>query len=345
MKHSQPKRILSFFLAVLVLLTMTGVGASAWWDYGTPSNYQKGTPIMTVGQSATMLVDMLNEVLAGLGINISNDIIITFELNLNSLDDLARTVPKFLHDFVNKSTAIGGLIDTMGGVGDLGALEQNCRALEDINTYYQSRRGDNAYGYFSNPDGTGYGNSGYRDNDITVLKNLFKFLKDNAATLGKLAGSHKDGTAFNFGCLPAILGYTPYTNAASGTKYTSAGTAGTVGAIVAMPDVGKMLADLQYDFAGYLKGMLLPSLVPGLFPEQDFSNTNWATYSLDGMVSSLIDSLLGPMLKDLIPGVELNLELDLYDTQGNGTYHMLRNTINGLLRDLIPFASSMLAPM
>lgn len=322
MKHSQAKRVFSFLLAALMVLTMTSIMASAKWSYTKPYYVQEGKPVMSTGQCATMICDMLDDVLLSLGLKIDkitipgwvawivggggSDVVVW--LDLTNIDTMAESLNATL------GPGTKGAVDTLLGLGDLNAI--NTDALATI----ASRFKRNEVGAYPNA-GTSVERDGLRD--LYVLQLLFQFLYDNRGMLSKLVGSNNKGTSysgqFSFGGLPGFLRN-------EGIWGTIAGWAGLTG----MEEIAGMMDQMSKDFVGWLMGMLVPSL--GL--DLDLSN-GW-----DAALSAMLKDLLGPLLEGLLPGLELNI--DLFSTSA---FDMLRNLVNSVLEGAIPMLIDLLAPM
>ncbi|MDR3313041.1 MAG: hypothetical protein LBS96_01130 [Oscillospiraceae bacterium] len=337
MKHSQTKRILSFLLAALMLVTMSSIMASARWDYAQPYDIQKGKAVMNTGQCATMICDFLDETLNdSIGVILARTVLgvegfggTVLWIDLSSIDMMAISLN---HTFGSYAKT---LLNDLVGLGDLNAI--NTSGLATIEAQFlRSNSSDNpglanAKSRFTYPNTAGSTSEREGKRDIYVLQSLFKFLADNAGMIGKLVGSNNKGTSYNgqfsFGGLIDVL---------SGK--------GLIGGIVALATdieplkvIAGYMTEMSNDFGGWLKGLLLPMLAPEADPSAP----------LDLVIEEMLNGLLGPLLGDLLPGVELTL--DIYQNPGDppvdSAYDMLRNTINGVLVGAFPMLLGLIAPL
>ncbi|MDR2647187.1 MAG: dockerin type I repeat-containing protein [Oscillospiraceae bacterium] len=314
MKHKQGKRILSFFLALVLLASVTSVGASAWWSNTVPSDYKKGVAICSVGQAATLLCDMIDGILAGLGVKfdagLTDPTFKYLKLDLSSIDGLASTLP----DLIDK---LGGTADGLVDLGSLLELQGKFDGLRRIATDRGKRdRGNTARDYANSK------NEDDKVRDIQVLQNLFVFLKNASPVLGKLVSSY-DGS-FSFGDLQAL--------------FRGEGLIGwVVGLAVAgfketVAPIADMMDQMSASFPGFLKEMLGPTL--GLENPND---------DLDVAIQGMIDGMIGPLLAGLLPGTEVNLSLNL---SADSFYDTLRGLINGAIEQIgYPLLTDLLAPL
>ncbi len=338
MKHSQTKRILSFLMAALMLVTTSSVLASARWSQNVPYDIQKGKAVMSTGQCATMICDFLDETLAGLDIvvdkiNIPGAVAfvitgsftdLTIWIDLSSIDKMAESLYTTLN-----SSALDAL-NSLVGVGDLGLIKVD--ALGTIKNQFK-RSGVGTY-----PQGSGTTVERDGKRDIYVLQNLFMFFGDNKELLTKLAGSNSNSSlsykgTFSWGKSGSKAGLDGFLRGEGGW----ATIIGAFADLSNLEEVGVMMAEMSKDFGGWLKGMLMPSLAPDV-P---------LTTPLDQVLEEMLNEMLGPMLSGLLPGV--NLSLDIYQNPGdppvNSAYDMLRNLLNSVLVGAVPMLLDLLAPM
>ncbi len=111
----QAKRMLSVLLALIIMCSVTTVGANALKaSYVKADHYDDVlNPVMTVDQSATMLLDMLDtDVMAGLDVNVDLAGILT--INLGSIDKALDSLYE-----IQDSTLVAMLKGLLGNVKDL----------------------------------------------------------------------------------------------------------------------------------------------------------------------------------------------------------------------------------
>ena len=111
----QAKRMLSVLLAIIIMCSMTTIGANALkTSYVKADHYNEILdPVMTTEQVATMLLDMLDsDVLAGLDVNI--EITSGLFINLGSIDQALDSLRS-----VNTSVLAAIAMPLLGDIGDL----------------------------------------------------------------------------------------------------------------------------------------------------------------------------------------------------------------------------------
>ncbi len=110
----QAKRMLSVLLAIIIMCSMTTIGANALkTSYVKPDHYNDTLdPVMSTEQVATMLLDMLDsDVMSTLDVNFE---ILDLELNLGSIDRALDSLRS-----VNTSTTAAIAMPMLGDIGDL----------------------------------------------------------------------------------------------------------------------------------------------------------------------------------------------------------------------------------
>ncbi|MDR1464361.1 MAG: dockerin type I repeat-containing protein [Oscillospiraceae bacterium] len=178
MKRKQSVRILSFFLALLLLATASSVGASAIVDYSRPDHYSKGKAMFTMQQCATMVCDFVDSILAEANIELNQDIVVTtIHLDLRSIDGLRKTLPELMDN------GWVGFADFLTITGDVAKL--------NIGNIRNMPYRDKNKGAFAGAEA---------NRDVEVLRRLFMFLGDNEGHLGNIA----DGS-FKWGIIPTFL--------------------------------------------------------------------------------------------------------------------------------------------
>ncbi len=110
----QAKRMLSVLLALIIMCSMTTIGANALKTSYVEADHYNDTldPVMTTEQVATMLLDMLDtDVMSTLDVNFE---ILDLELNLGSIDRALNSLRS-----VNTSTTAAIAMPLLGDIGDL----------------------------------------------------------------------------------------------------------------------------------------------------------------------------------------------------------------------------------
>ena len=110
----QAKRMLSVILAIIIMCSMTTIGANALKTSYVEADHYNETldPVMTTEQVATMLLDMLDsDVMSTLDVNFE---ILDLELNLGSIDRALDSLRN-----VNTSTTAAIAMPMLGDIGDL----------------------------------------------------------------------------------------------------------------------------------------------------------------------------------------------------------------------------------
>lgn len=111
----QAKRMLSILLALIIMCSMTTIGANALKTSYVEADHYNDTldPVMTTEQVATMLLDMIDtDVLPGLDVNV--EITSNLYLNLGSVDKTLDSLQS-----VDDSTLAAIAMPLLGDIGDL----------------------------------------------------------------------------------------------------------------------------------------------------------------------------------------------------------------------------------
>lgn len=276
---SKSKKILSLFLAMLMICSTFTVGAQAYkagYKDAAITEYDSiDKPVFTKEQLATMVVDYLDNMVAGISDNPVITIpIIGAEINLSSLDKALDSV---------QDIYTGSLWNTVKNVaGPVG---------EELN--FNSLRYDK-----NDPAATGCRRYDSTQSDVAFLKAILGFLKDNATLLGEYGYGTIEGKIG--ATLKGLLGdnvdeYLDATNLIRGILYDE------------VYDTKKHQNEPDYPYKRWKR----------IDKDTIYVDSNHTVvkdiYNVDTMLQLLVDDLMEQLEKSLGRSFKWGIELDFSD--------------------------------
>lgn len=313
----QSKRIISVLLAVVMLLTVVPVQVfAAHTSYAKPSSYDVlDNPVISPAQAASMILDMLDEMLAEKDMTFELDIKVSSKtIDLRSIDRATSSISS-LWGWSWLKFAFGVL-----NFGDLEKLNmnwiQNC------------------------PKRT---QSGKTDLDVVIA--LCAFLRDNHEKIGKIIDdSFKWGFVETVTDLPDTIHNIPGTlkdavlKALNDKELPPAGT--TVDSLV-QNMIDGLLVGVQDPVTGKYDGIM-----PSMLGKADL-NVNTYTLLTD-IINSGVSDLLVPMLSKLLlglAGVELTPEFPEGNFDEAPNFEMVIGIISEIAGDVPYTPADLLTPL
>ncbi len=316
----QSKRIIAVLMALVMLFTAVPLTAYAQHtDYTNAGGYNSlDNPYVTPEQAASMLLDMVDTMLAENNMTIPIDLSIlgSRTIDLRSIDQATQSITDLWGwSLIGNAMAIANLGD-----------------LENMNmTWIQQC-----------PLRTSAGQS-----DLDVVIALCRFLKDNYNVVGKLIDD-----SFDWGWIPTFTELPPEVHNIPGVLKTSILKALNDGVEPAAGTTVDQLVQKMID--GLIIGVLDPEtgkysgLLPGMQGKTNLTTTSVYTLITD-VINSAIGDIIVPMLSKLLldlAGVEFNDEFPGGDATNAQYLDMIIGVINGFVGSGIEYTpEDLLTPL